>query len=229
MTGSDDSNSSTRPISVAELLAKNGTIGAPPVGGRRRRRRGNADAVTVAELTGEIPIIRPDDPPPLRATAVPVQEPVVEPEPEPEPTAEVAEAEVPDAEDVVKDAVPEDEDAVPEDEVAVPEDAIEETELDEAAVDEDTAEPDEIESAAADDSEPADENDDDDYADAVAEYAARLEQRGTDPEPAEPQPTRRFGLGRLGRKGPAVDAESWTPDPVDEGGVATDEVEDVVE
>ena len=48
---------STRPISVAELLAKNGTIGAPPVGGRRRRRRGNTDAVTVAELTGEIPII----------------------------------------------------------------------------------------------------------------------------------------------------------------------------
>ena len=52
----------TRPISVAELLAKNGTIGAPPVTGRRRRRRGNADAVTVAELTGEIPIIRDEDP-----------------------------------------------------------------------------------------------------------------------------------------------------------------------
>lgn len=52
-----DNSSSTRPISVAELLAKNGTIGAPPVGGRRRRRRGNADAVTVAELTGEIPIV----------------------------------------------------------------------------------------------------------------------------------------------------------------------------
>lgn len=51
----------TRPISVAELLAKNGTIGSPPVTGRRRRRRGNADAVTVAELTGEIPIIRDDD------------------------------------------------------------------------------------------------------------------------------------------------------------------------
>ena len=63
MTGPDD-HSSTRPISVAELLAKNGTIGAPPVGGRRRRRRGNADAVTVAELTGEIPIIRPDEPEP---------------------------------------------------------------------------------------------------------------------------------------------------------------------
>jgi hypothetical protein len=58
MSGPDDSQASTRPISVAELLAKNGTIGAPPVGGRRRRRRGNSDAVTVAELTGEIPIVR---------------------------------------------------------------------------------------------------------------------------------------------------------------------------
>ncbi|MCV7192490.1 hypothetical protein [Mycolicibacterium brumae] len=54
MSDADD----TKRISVAELLAKNGTIGSPPVGGRRRRRRGNADAVTVAELTGEIPIIR---------------------------------------------------------------------------------------------------------------------------------------------------------------------------
>ena len=58
MTGPEDSPGGTRPISVAELLAKNGTIGAPPVGGRRRRRRrGNTDAVTVAELTGEIPIV----------------------------------------------------------------------------------------------------------------------------------------------------------------------------
>ena len=62
MTGPEDSYSSTRPISVAELLAKNGTIGAPPVGGRRRRRRGNSDAVTVAELTGEIPIVTDDAP-----------------------------------------------------------------------------------------------------------------------------------------------------------------------
>ncbi len=53
MTGPNDN---TRPISVAELLAKNGTIGAP-VPNRRRRRRGNSDAVTVAELTGEIPVI----------------------------------------------------------------------------------------------------------------------------------------------------------------------------
>jgi hypothetical protein len=57
MTEPQDDHSSTRPISVAELLARNGTIGAPPVGGRRRRRRGNADSVTVAELTGEIPIL----------------------------------------------------------------------------------------------------------------------------------------------------------------------------
>jgi hypothetical protein len=56
MTGPHDD---TRPISVAELLAKNGTIGAP-VPNRRRRRRGNSDAVTVAELTGEIPVIDED-------------------------------------------------------------------------------------------------------------------------------------------------------------------------
>lgn len=61
MTGPEDSSSATRPISVAELLAKNGTIGAPPVSGRRRRRRGNSDAVTVAELTGDIPVVRDDD------------------------------------------------------------------------------------------------------------------------------------------------------------------------
>jgi hypothetical protein len=60
MTGPEDSPDSTRPISVAELLAKNGTIGAPPVGGRRRRRRGS-DSVTVAELTGEIPIVSGHD------------------------------------------------------------------------------------------------------------------------------------------------------------------------
>ena len=61
MTGPEESHSSTRPISVAELLARNGTIGAPPVGGRRRRRRGNSDSVTVAELTGEIPIVSGHD------------------------------------------------------------------------------------------------------------------------------------------------------------------------
>lgn len=49
---------STRPISVAELLAKNGTVSAPATGGHRRRRRGDSDSVSVAELTGEIPVIR---------------------------------------------------------------------------------------------------------------------------------------------------------------------------
>ena len=100
MTGPEDSQSATRPISVAELLAKNGTIGAPPVGGRRRRRRGNADSVTVAELTGEIPVVRED----------PAPETGIEPdpaatEPEPEPTPEVDEARASDAEDGV-DAPP---------------------------------------------------------------------------------------------------------------------------
>jgi hypothetical protein len=47
----------TRPISAAELLARNATTGASPVGGGRHRRRGNSDAVNVAELTGEIPAL----------------------------------------------------------------------------------------------------------------------------------------------------------------------------
>jgi hypothetical protein len=46
---------------VAELLARNGTIGAPAVTRRRRRRRGDSDAVTVAELTGELPVVGDDD------------------------------------------------------------------------------------------------------------------------------------------------------------------------
>jgi hypothetical protein len=63
MTGPhpETEDSGTRPISVAELLAKNGTIGAPAVTRRRRRRRGDSDAVTVAELTGDLPMIRDDD------------------------------------------------------------------------------------------------------------------------------------------------------------------------
>jgi hypothetical protein len=60
----------TRPISVAELLAKNGTIGAPAVTRRRRRRRGDSDAVTVAELTGEIPVISDERNEPAATEAV---------------------------------------------------------------------------------------------------------------------------------------------------------------
>ena len=62
MSESDDD---TRPVSVAELLARNGTLGAP-VGGHRRRRRGNPSALSVAELTGEIPIIRTGEIPVVR-------------------------------------------------------------------------------------------------------------------------------------------------------------------
>ena len=69
--GSSDTEEpqSTRPISVAELLARHGTLGAPPAGGRRRRRRGKSNAVTVAELTAEIPVIR-DEPPATEITDV---------------------------------------------------------------------------------------------------------------------------------------------------------------
>ncbi|OBF81605.1 hypothetical protein A5791_05100 [Mycobacterium sp. 852002-51163_SCH5372311] len=59
MTGpeSETQDPNARPVSVAELLARNGTLGAPAVTRRRRRRRGDSDAVSVAELTGEIPIV----------------------------------------------------------------------------------------------------------------------------------------------------------------------------
>ncbi|MBA0045986.1 hypothetical protein [Mycobacterium sp. NPDC050853] len=54
MTDSDDTQ---RPVSVAELLARNGAAEGK-ISGHRRRMRGNADAIPVAELTGEIPVIR---------------------------------------------------------------------------------------------------------------------------------------------------------------------------
>jgi hypothetical protein len=69
MTESEDHE--TRPIRVSELLARNGTIGAP-IGGRRRRRRGNENAVTVAELTGEIPVVRTGENPVVRTGENPV-------------------------------------------------------------------------------------------------------------------------------------------------------------
>jgi hypothetical protein len=114
MSPSDDS---ARPISVAELLARNGTIGAPPAGGRRRRRRGNSQAVTVAELTGEIPVIRPEE--------IPVAEQEIGEE-----AAEVVAEEVVDeaVEEVVDEAVDE---VV--DEVA--DESVEEAAVEEAAVD----------------------------------------------------------------------------------------------
>lgn len=108
MTGPQDSQD-TRPISVAELLARNGTIGAPPVGGRRRRRRGNDEAVTVAELTGEIPIVTDHPAETDVDDAVVAEEPEPEREHEPAPAPELDE--VP-AEEMAPDAVDlDDEDA----------------------------------------------------------------------------------------------------------------------
>lgn len=87
MTGphSEAESSGTRPISVAELLARNGTIGAPAVSKRRRRRRGDNDAVTVAELTGEIPVIGDDheDPRPAERNAAAAGDAADQPSAEP--------------------------------------------------------------------------------------------------------------------------------------------------
>ena len=197
MTGSDD-HSSTRPISVAELLAKNGSIGAPPVGGRRRRRRGNADAVTVAELTGEIPIIRDDDPPPSPAPSA-VEERLEEADTDAVPAANGG-ADQTDAE------------AETEAETETEADAEAEAEITQVAADEDPAK-----TSSGDDV-------DDDYADAVAEYAAHLEHRDAETDPPAP---RRFGFGRpSGKKSKAskksaesaaADAEHMSPDPPDDG------------
>ncbi|BBX65049.1 hypothetical protein MSAS_42230 [Mycobacterium saskatchewanense] len=91
MTGphSETESPSTRPISVAELLARNGTIGAPAVTRRRRRRRGDSDAVTVAELTGEIPVVRDDQHDDIESPAtVQVAEPAPEVAPPPAPAPE---------------------------------------------------------------------------------------------------------------------------------------------
>ena len=191
MTGPDD-YTNTRPISVAELLAKNGTIGAPPVGGRRRRRRGNADAVTVAELTGEIPIVRPDEP------AAPEPEP--EPVSEPEPSAET-ETEVADEIDVVDDV----DDVDEADDLA---DAAEVTEADDELVEVDGSD----ETTEADlAAEPETEAEDD-----VDETAADDVVEEPEPEPEAVAPPRRSPFGRFGRKSaPAVDAELMSPDPVD--------------
>jgi len=183
MTGPEDSHGNTRPISVAELLAKNGTIGAPPVGGRRRRRRGNSDSVTVAELTGEIPIVSGHD----IDEAVTAHQPAV-------PTNGVAGH----VDEVKAEAA-----AEPEAESAEAESA-------------------EAESAEAESAE--DEYDDlvdDDYANAVADYSAHIEQRDTDSDPVDffaPPPRRPQytpGPGRF-RAPASRGAEQMSPDPVDD-------------
>ncbi|PXX09112.1 hypothetical protein [Mycolicibacterium moriokaense] len=180
MTGPEDSHSSTRPISVAELLAKNGTIGAPPVGGRRRRRRGDTDSVTVAELTGEIPIVRDHD---------------------------VQEAET-------TRTIP----AVVTEPVAASTNGV-------------VAHDDEVESAGKADSDADSQDDvfdyedvgdvDDEYADAVAEYTAHIEDREVDADPLDffsPPPRRPQNTPdpRGFRTSVSRGAEQMSPDPVDD-------------
>lgn len=106
-------NTATRPISVAELLAKNGSIGSPAPGGRRRRRRGNADAVTVAELTGEIPIIAIEEPPTAEDTPVVEEKAVEVPEPEEAPVDEAPVDEFPAEEALAEEAELEEDPAEP--------------------------------------------------------------------------------------------------------------------
>jgi hypothetical protein len=170
MTGPEDSHSSTRPISVAELLAKNGTIGAPPVGGRRRRRRGNSDAVTVAELTGEIPIVTDRD---------------------------------------------EDEDTAPTDDGHA--DATGPVSTNGAV------EHVETEAAPADD---YNDDVDDAYADAVADYSSHIEQRDADPEPVDffspPRRPHYAHAARRLRPTAGVGAEQMSPDPVVDDDVDVD-------
>ena len=100
MTGPqpESEDAGTRPISVAELLARNGTIGAPAVSRRRRRRRGDSDAVTVAELTGELPVIRDEEHEPTEHGAANGSVDLAEPEA----AAAPAEPEAP-AEDAAED------------------------------------------------------------------------------------------------------------------------------
>jgi hypothetical protein len=173
MTGTEESHSGTRPISVAELLAKNGTIGAPPVGGRRRRRRGNSDSITVAELTGEIPIVSGHDVDKVDKSEATRTIPAVVVEPVAQSTN--------------------------------------------GAVDHD----DEVETEAVDERE-ADEHDDvdDDYADAVADYAAHIQDREADDDPVDffaPPPRRpRYTPGQRRFAPVGRGAEQMSPDPVDE-------------
>ncbi|NMD56943.1 MULTISPECIES: hypothetical protein [Tsukamurella] len=118
--------SEERRISLAELLAREGGAPAAPAGGRRRRHRGGENSITVAELTGEIPVVRDDTPAPgtestpaqptapapaaPAAQEAPAQRDVYEPEvvePEvveaqPEPTAPTAEQAAP-AQEVAQD------------------------------------------------------------------------------------------------------------------------------
>src|SRR6476620_5885596 len=197
MTGPEDSHSSTRPISVAEMMARNGTIGAPPVGGRRRRRRGNSDSVTVAELTGEIPILREHEVHDVDETEATRTIPVFADEP----VAASTNGVVDHVDGVETESV----------------DGVETESADDVEV-EPASETESVDDVVAESY--VDEDVDDDYADAVADYAAHIEQRDTDDDPVDffaPPPRRPKSSPGQRRLAPAVHgAEQMSPDPVDE-------------
>lgn len=114
-------------ISVAELLARSGGAAAP-AGGRRRRHRGGENSITVAELTGEIPVVRDEpvaDPDAEQAVPTPAEQAPEAPQAPASdltqapaadltraPAADVAQppaADATDTFDVVRDAEPQDE------------------------------------------------------------------------------------------------------------------------
>ncbi|BBX04865.1 hypothetical protein BST36_08905 [Mycolicibacterium moriokaense] len=236
MTRSDDSQN-TRPISVAELLARNGTIGAPPAGGRRRRRRGATGTISVAELTGEIPIITDRDlarqpvveepaEKPVEEPAEPEQpvaeepaaakaEPEAQPEAEAEPEAEPTDLSSPAAGNGVVEHADEVEEAeVEEAEVEEAEDPDAATEAEaedvteaEGVTDVEEAEAEEAEAEEAD----AEEAEEADYAGAVSDYTAHIKQREADVDLPFFVPPRRSGTAR--RLSVVPDAEEMSPDP----------------
>src|SRR6478672_4034372 len=192
MTGPEESHSSTRPISVAELLAKNGTIGAPPVGGRRRRRRGNSDSVTVAELTGEIPILREHEVHDVDETEATRTIPVVADEPVAASTNGVVDhvdgvetESVDGVETESVDGVEVEPASETESVDGVETESVDGVEVEPASETEsvDGAETESVDDDVDDDY--VDEDVDDDYADAVADYAAHIEQRDTDDDPVD--------------------------------------------
>ena len=207
MSPSDDS---TRPISVAELLARNGTIGSPPVSGRRHRRRGNDQSVTVAELTGEIPVIR-------------VEEPVAEPEVAEEPVEEPASAETVVVYADETDDTDTDETDTNDSDVADDTDTAEtDTNDSDVADDTDTAETDTNDSDVADDT---------DYTDYV-DYTEPAPVAGFPPLSNAPLPSRERGLELSHDPRPqrrSSGAEQMTYDPVDQSVDLADLVDDQAE
>ena len=207
MTGPEDSQS-TRPISVAELLARNGTIGAPPAGGRRRRRRGDTDSISVAELTGEIPIVTDHTIAEQEAAAQEVAgQPVVE-----EPITEEPVVEEPVADEPVVEQPVEESEAVADEPVEPVDDELSSQAATNGVVDHQDVQ--EVEAETVDESE-AESGDgtDDDYADAVSEYTAHIQQRDTDVDVDFFAPPRRSSYAARRFNAIGVDAEEMSPDP----------------